>query len=137
MLACLTSIFSILHILIDGENNSTEGGMPFPKLGPEVQSLLPLPRGRPHCMPACVAALEQRTESVSSGARTFPPPIRWGVLLLQTANNKKRQLMHSPYWLPHSKGSWATSLGPFTHIGKTRFRRCLPEFFCVLLCSRR
>lgn len=53
MFECLTSIFSTLHILVDGENNSTEGGMPCLKLGLEVQSLLPLPRGRAHsvCQP--------------------------------------------------------------------------------------
>lgn len=60
MLECLTSIFRTLHVLIDGENNSTEGGMPFPKLGLEVQSLSPFPRGRSHSVCQLVLLLWSR-----------------------------------------------------------------------------
>lgn len=60
MLECLTSIFHTLHVLIGGENNSTEGGMPFPKLGLEVQSLSPLPGGRSHSVCQLVLLLWSR-----------------------------------------------------------------------------
>lgn len=86
-------------------------------------------------MPACVAALEQRTEkkrtekSVSSGARIFQPPIHWGVLLLQTANNKKRQLMHSPYWLPHPKGSGPPLWGHLFTSWKLTFKGAFQSSF--------